>query len=103
MPPKFSRMLTAGQGEKAAEGGTRKACGGLPMSAYRLMFLDSVERAIRVMELEAANDDVAIDLICMHALGSNMPVELWQSDRMIIRMTPMTARLSMPDTEVTRA
>jgi len=63
------------------------------MSTYRLRFIDSLEKIGRVLELEAANDDDVTALSWVHAIRSDMTVEVWQDDRMVTRTTPMTARL----------
>ena len=60
---------------------------------YRLRFIDTRECVVLVNEIEATNDESAVELSCSRCIGADMPVELYQEDRHIMRMTPMTARL----------
>jgi hypothetical protein len=69
---------------------------------YRLKFLNSLEHAVRALDIEAPDDDAAIELSCMHCIRANMAVELCEGDRHVTRMTPMTARLYLPDDRIPR-
>jgi hypothetical protein len=70
---------------------------------YHLKFVDVRERAIFGFDIEAADDKSALHLGCAHCVGVNMPVELSEGDRHIIRVTPMTARLYLGSAPVPAA
>ena len=60
---------------------------------YHLKFIDALERAVLAIDIEAADDETAVELGCAHCVGADMAVELSDGDRHVMRMTPMTARL----------
>jgi hypothetical protein len=64
---------------------------------YRLKFLDSSEHEVRVLDIEAPDDDAAIQLGCMHCIKDNLAVELCHGDRRVLRVTPVTALLYLSD------
>jgi hypothetical protein len=64
---------------------------------YRLKFIDSFEATVRALNIEAADDDAAISYCCAQAIYFDMPIELWRADDLVVRTTPMTARLYLPD------
>jgi hypothetical protein len=64
---------------------------------YRLKFIDSAERTIRDEEIDAADDAAAIVHACDRSILSRMAIELCDGERQVIRVTPMTARLYLPD------
>jgi hypothetical protein len=70
----------------------------MPMQ-YRLKFIDSAERTVRELNVEAESDDSAIDYACQQSLYSDMAVELWRDGELMERMTPLTARLYGCDEE----
>jgi hypothetical protein len=55
--------------------------------------MDRLDRAVLTIDIEAADDDAAVELCCAHCVGAEMPVELSESDRHVIRMTPVAARV----------
>jgi hypothetical protein len=67
----------------------------MPMH-YRLKFIDSAERTVRELNVEAESDDSAIGYTCQQSIHSNMALELWRDGELVERMTPMTARLHLP-------
>jgi len=69
---------------------------GWPMR-YRLRFIDSVERTVREMDIDADDDDAAIAHACNESILSKLAVQLCDGDRRVLRVTPMTARLYLPD------
>src|SRR4051794_25672409 len=71
-------------------------CRGCTM-LYRLKFIDALERAVLAIDIEATNDEAAVELGCAHCVGADMAVELCDGGRHVIRMTPMTARLYLSD------
>lgn len=64
---------------------------------YRLKFIDALERAVHTIDIEAMDDDAAVELGCAHCVGADMPVELCDGDRHVMRVTPMTARLYLSE------
>ena len=68
---------------------------------YRLKFIDAWERAVRVSDIEAMTDANAVELSCSRCVDADMPVELYEGDRHIVGMTPMTARLYLAITTET--
>jgi hypothetical protein len=64
---------------------------------YRLKFIDSTERTVREMSIYADDDDAAIAQACNQSILSRTPVELCDGERQVVRVTPMTARLYLPD------
>jgi len=71
--------------------------------AYLLKFLDSQERAVRELKIEADDEQSAITYSCEQSVRFGMAVELCCEDMSILRVTPMTARLYLPDREWSRA
>jgi hypothetical protein len=69
---------------------------------YQLKFFTSAGRATRLLDVHLPDDDAAINLCCTQAVEANADVELWKSGDLIIRMTPLTARLYGCDTEHAR-
>ena len=69
---------------------------GSPMR-YRLKFIDSEERTVRDVHIDAKDDDAAIFYACNECILSKLAVELCDGDRRVLRVTPMTARLYLPD------
>ena len=69
---------------------------------YQLKFFTSHGLATRVVDIDAPHDDAAIDRCCTQSVEANADVELWKSGSLIIRMTPLTARLYGCDTEHAR-
>jgi hypothetical protein len=69
---------------------------------YRLKFIDSFEDTVRALNIEAADDDSTIYYSSTQSIYFNMPVELWCEDNLVVRMTPMTARLYLPEDEPLR-
>src|SRR5580765_960247 len=59
--------------------------------------LDSFEDTVRALNIEAGDDDAAIYYSSMQSIYFDMPVELWCEDNLVVRMTPMTARLYFPE------
>jgi len=86
-------------GQGAAEDG--HSGGDTPMQ-YRLKFIDSFEDTVRALNIEAADDDSTIYYSSTQSIYFNMPVELWCEDNLVVRMTPMTARLYLPEDEPLR-
>jgi hypothetical protein len=68
----------------------------MPMQG-RLKFIDSFKGKIRALNIEAADDDSAISYCCAQSIYFDMPIELWRADDLVLRTTPMTARLYLPD------
>jgi len=64
---------------------------------YRLKFIDSFEATVRALNIDAADDDSAISYCCAQSIYFDMPIELWRADDLVLRTTPMTARLYLPD------
>jgi hypothetical protein len=73
----------------------------MPMQ-YRLKFINSVEQTVRELKIEADDDDVAIRYSSRQSICFDMHVELWCEEGLIVRTTPMTARLYLPDDAVPR-
>jgi hypothetical protein len=81
-------------GKEAAEDGFW--CVGHAMQ-YELKFVGSLNQTIRVLNVEAENDDSAIECTCRQSIYFRHDAELWQAGRLVSRLTPMTARLYLPD------
>jgi len=64
---------------------------------YRLKFIDSFEQTVRALNIDADDDDAALSYSCAQSIAFGMAVELWRDDSLVTRMTPMTARLYLPD------
>jgi hypothetical protein len=64
---------------------------------YRLKFIDSSERTVRELNLDADDDNAAIAYACNQSILAGLAVELCDGDRRVLRVTPMTARLYLPD------
>jgi hypothetical protein len=64
---------------------------------YALKFLDSSEEMVRALNIEATDHDSAISYSCAQSIYFDMPIELWRESDLIVRMTPMAARLYLPD------
>jgi hypothetical protein len=64
---------------------------------YRLKFIDSAEHTIRDEDIDAPDDQAAIVHACNRSILSRMAVELCDGERQEIRVTPMTARLYLPE------
>ena len=60
---------------------------------YQVRFMDRVERAVLTINVEAPDDEAAVELGCAHCVGADMAVDLLEGERHIIRMTPVAARL----------
>jgi hypothetical protein len=71
----------------------------MPMQ-YRLRFINSIEYTIRELNIEADDDDTAIGYSSRQSICFDMPVELWREENLIVRTTPLTARLYLPDDRV---
>jgi hypothetical protein len=66
------------------------------MPTYWLRFLNGFEQPVRSIEIEASDDDSAIELSCMHSIKANVAVELCIDGKSIFRATPLIARLYLP-------
>jgi hypothetical protein len=64
---------------------------------YRLKFINSVERTVRDEDVDAPDDEAAIVHACNRSILYRMAIELCDGERPVIRVTPMTARLYLPD------
>ena len=64
---------------------------------YRLKFIDSFEQTVRALNIDADDEDAAVSYSCVQSIEFDMAVELWREDNLVTRMTPMTARLYLPD------
>jgi len=64
---------------------------------YRLKFINSVEQVLRELKIEADDEEAAIRYASRQSISFDMHVELWCGDNFIVRTTPMTARLYLPD------
>jgi hypothetical protein len=73
----------------------------MPMQ-YRLRFINSIEYTVRELNIEADDDDAAIGYSSRQSICFDMPVELWREENLIVRTTPLTARLYLPDDRVPR-
>ena len=60
---------------------------------YQVKFIDARERAALIIDIEAPDDNAAVELGCAHCVGADMIVELCEGDRHVLRVIPMTARL----------
>ncbi len=69
---------------------------GLPVK-YLLKFLDSQEQVVREIDVEADEEEDAIIYSCQRSVRSGMAIELREGNMTVIRVTPMTARLYLPD------
>jgi|KBSMisStaDraftv2_1062788.scaffolds.fasta_scaffold71200_1 hypothetical protein len=69
---------------------------------YQLKFFTSDGRATRRLDIHAPDDDAAIHVCCIRSIEANADIELWKSGDLIIRMTPLTARLYGCDNEHAR-
>ena len=67
---------------------------------YRLKFIDSIEQTVRELKIEADDDDAAIGYSSRQSILFEMHVELWCRDNLVVRTTPMTARLYLSDDHV---
>lgn len=63
---------------------------------YRLKFLNAQEQLVREFDIEADDDDSAIQFACEQSIGFNMAAEICHENRSVIRVTPMTALLFLP-------
>jgi len=64
---------------------------------YLLKFLDSQERVVREIDVEADDEEIAIIHSCQQSVQFDLPIELLCGNMRILRVTPMTARLYLPD------
>ncbi len=65
--------------------------------AYRLKFLDSEEHVIRDLDIQADDEETAIKYGCRQSVRSNMTTELCCDDMSMLRVTPMSAMLYLPE------
>ena len=70
----------------------RSGCRGCAM-VYQLKFIDPRESVVLVSNIDTPNDESAVQLCSSRCLGVNLPAELYEGDRYIVRITPLTARL----------
>ena len=59
--------------------------------------MDRLERAVLTIDIDAPDDEAAVELGCAHCVGADMAIDLCEADRHIIRMTPVAARLYLMD------
>lgn len=64
---------------------------------YQLKFIDSFEAVVRAINIQADDDEAAINYSCAQSIYFDTAVELWCAEDLIARLTPMTARLYLPD------
>ena len=64
---------------------------------YRLKFVDSAEHTVRETNIAADDDDAAVAYACNQSILFNLAVELCDGESRVLRVTPMTARLYLPD------
>jgi hypothetical protein len=69
---------------------------------YQLRLINSIEQTVRELKIEADDEDAAIDYSSRQSILFDMHVELWREKDLIVRTTPMTARLYLPDNGVPR-
>jgi hypothetical protein len=60
---------------------------------YWFKYFDSQEQSVRTLQIEAPNDDAAIDIGARHCMQSGMAIEISGPNRPLIRITPLTAPL----------
>jgi hypothetical protein len=75
---------------------------GVMLMQYQLKFINSIEQTVRELKFEADDEDAAIDYSSRQSILFDMHVELWRGEDLIVRTTPMTARLYLPDDRVPR-
>ena len=64
---------------------------------YQLKFIDRLDRVVIAFDIEAEDDEAAVEMGCAHCVGADMDVDLYEGERPIMRVTPMTARLYLND------
>ena len=64
---------------------------------YQLKFIDRLDRVVLALDIEATDDEAAVELGCAHCVGADMDADIYDGERLIIRVTPMTARLYLTD------
>jgi len=62
---------------------------------YHLKFINSREKTVRELNVEADNDDSAICYSHKQSFHFDMAVELWRENEVVSRTTPKRARLNL--------
>ena len=77
--------------------GDHSACAGARNMTYKLKFIDDLDRAFVACQIEATDDEAAVELGRAHCVCADMTVDVWEANRLITRLTPVTARLYFSD------